>query len=310
MPSPTKEGTIAFSAPGASEACSTYYRIFGPLPSTSAPLPLICLHGGPGCASEYLLPLTDLSAARPVILYDQLGCGRSTHLPDRRGDTDFWTEALFRAELDNLIDALGIREGGFHLLGHSWGGMLGAAYAATRPRGLRGLVVSNSPASIPLWLEAAASLKRQLPADVQTALDEEEEKGNVEGERYKAAVAEFYKRFLCRAEPWPAPEVDASMKAIDDDPTVYLTMNGPSEFHVTGSLKTWTVVDRLPQIEVPTLVLNGRYDEAQDVCVAPFFEKIPRVRWVTLEKSSHMAFVEERERYMQIVGDFLAQEST
>ena len=157
-----------------------------------------------------------------------------------------------------------------------------------------------------LWLEAAADLRRQLPPDVQAALDEEEEKGDFEGERYRAAVAEFYKRFMCRVEPFPAPEAAAAMKAIDDDPTVYLTMNGPSEFYVTGLLKTWTVTDRLPQIEVPTLVLNGRHDEAQDVCVVPYFENIPRVRWVTLERSSHMAFVEERERYMQLVRGFLS----
>ena len=116
MQSPSKEGSIAFAAPGADESCSTYYRIFGPLPSSSTPPPLVCLHGGPGCASEYLLPMTDLSDGRPVILYDQLGCGRSTHLPARRGDVDFWTEALFRAELDNLIDTLGLRAGGFHIV--------------------------------------------------------------------------------------------------------------------------------------------------------------------------------------------------
>ena len=298
MPSPTKEGTVAFAAPGASGPCLTYYRIFGPSPSSSTPTPLVVLHGGP-----------DLSSTRPVILNDQLGCGRSTHLRDRHGDAGFWTEALFRAELDNLIDGLDLRHHGFHLLGHSWGGMLASAYAATRPPGLRRLVVSNSPANMPLWLEAANTLRRQLPSDVQQALDKGERDGTVESDEYKAAVAEYYKRFMCRAEPWPAPEAASAMRAIDEDPTVYLTMNGPSEFYVTGSLKTWTVVDRLSSISVPTLLLNGRYDEAQDSCMVPFFENIAKVRCVTLENSSHMPFVEERKKYMQLVGNFFDQKS-
>ena len=310
-PSPSQEGFVDLDVPAAGKACQTWYRIFGPLPSASTLSALVCLHGGPGCASEYLLPLTDLStgpAARPVVLYDQLGCGRSTHLPDKRSDAAFWTETLFQRELDAVVDALGLRAHGFDILGHSWGGMLGATFAASQPRGLRRLVISNSPASMALWIECTGRLRATLPADVQAALDEGERTGKVEEPAYLAAVAEFYCRFLCRERPYPAPELAASMRAIDDDPTVYLTMNGPSEFYVTGSLKTWSCVDRLKVIEAPTLLVNGRYDEAQDSCVAPYFEHIKRVRWVTLEDSSHFAFVEQRERYMEVVRGFLSQE--
>ena len=308
MSSPTKEGFIDLDVPGAGRACQTSYRVFGALPSADTPPTLVCLHGGPGCASEYLLPLTDLASSRPVVLYDQLGCGRSTHLPDKRGDAEFWTEELFRKELDQVVDALGLRTGGFHVLGHSWGGMLGVAYAATQPVGLRRLIISNSPASMELWIEACSRLRKQLPGEVQEALDEGERSGDVEGKEYQAAVQEFYKRFLCRAEPYPVPELAAAMQAIEEDQTVYWTMNGPSEFYVTGSLKTWMVIPRLPDVEAPTLLVNGRYDEAQDSCVAPYFEHIPRVKWVTLEGASHFAHVEQRERYMEVVGDFLSQD--
>ena len=310
MATPTKEGTIPFDAPGANIPCHTAYSIYGPLPSASTSVPLVVLHGGPGCAHEYLLPLTDLAGgpkARPVVFYDQLGCGRSTRLRDRRGDTDFWTEELFRLELDNLLDKLDLKAHGFDLIGHSWGGMLGSAYATYKPQGLRRLVLSNSPASIPLWIEAANKLKARFPADVQAAVEEGERSGNFDSKEYQHAMHAFYRQHVCRVEPYPAPELKATEKALEDDSTVYNTMNGPTEFTITGSLKTWSVIERLGLIEVPTLLLNGQYDEAQESCVEPFFQHIPKVRWVTIQDASHMAYVEQREKYMDFVKGFLTQ---
>jgi pimeloyl-ACP methyl ester carboxylesterase len=82
---------------------------------------------------------------------------------------------------------------------------------------------------------------------------------------------------------------------------------GVSEFNISGTLKTWTVVDRLHTITRPTLVINGVDDEAQDECVSPLFEKIPKAKWIQFAKSSHMPFYEEPERYFQIVGEFLKE---
>lgn len=79
-----------------------------------------------------------------------------------------------------------------------------------------------------------------------------------------------------------------------------------SEWH--RILKDWSIIDRLHLVRVPTFVINGRNDIAQDFVVAPFFEKIKRVKWVTLENSTHTPFWEERERYMQLVSDFLKLE--
>ena len=83
------------------------------------------------------------------------------------------------------------------------------------------------------------------------------------------------------------------------------TRQGPSEFTVTGPLKDWVITPELHKINVPTLLLNGRYDEAQDMVMRPFFENIAKVKWYTFAESSHMAHFEERERYMQLVADFL-----
>ncbi|WP_329521304.1 proline iminopeptidase-family hydrolase [Spirillospora sp. NBC_01491] len=278
----------------------TWYRVTGPPASGRAPL--VVLHGGPGCTHDYVLSFAELAAltGRQVIHYDQLGNGRSTHLRDR--GADFWTVELFLAELDNLLVHLGV-DGGYHLLGQSWGGMLGAEHAVRRPAGLRSLVIADSPASMPLWLAAAAGLRLGLPAEVEATLREHEAGGTTGSAEYATAMRVFYDRHVCRI-PWP-DEVARTFAAIDDDPTVYHTMNGPSEFHVVGTLRNWSIIDRLSRIAVPTLLISGRYDEATPAAVQPYADRIPDVRWQVFEESSHMPHVEEKDACLAAVAGFL-----
>jgi len=279
----------------------TWYRVTGEL--ASGRLPLVVAHGGPGCTHDYVDSFKDLAERGwPVVHYDQLGNGRSTHL--RGIDPGFWTVALFLDELDNLLRHLGIRQ--YVLLGQSWGGMLAAEHGVRQPEGLRGLVIANSPASMALWREAAAGLRAELPVEVQAALDRHEAAGTTDSAEYRAASQVFYARHVCRVQPLPV-EVARTFAAIDADPTVYHAMNGPTEFHVIGSLRDWSVIERLERIQVPTLLISGRHDEATPACVEPFDRLIPDARWRIFEHSSHMPHVEEREACMATVAVFLAE---
>lgn len=263
--------------------------------------PLLVLHGGPGCTHDYLISLTDLvTSERSVIHYDQLGNGRSTHLP--QVPPEFWTVDLFLSELENLISQLGIVE--YDILGQSWGGMLAAEHAVRRPPGLRNLVIANSPASMQDWVAAAAELRSALPPTVQKTLLRNEREGTTNSPEYRAAMSEFYDRHVCRLSPTPV-EVTTTFDWIETDPTVYHTMNGPSEFHVIGSLRNWSVKERLSKIQARTLVINGAYDEATDQTVEPFVREIVGAKWVRFEGSSHMPHIEEREQFMKVVADFL-----
>lgn len=283
----------------------TWFRICGNIDSGLTPL--VVAHGGPGCTHDYVDAFRDIAlSGRAVIHYDQLGNGRSTHLPQQ--PADFWQPALFLDELDNLLRHLNIADN-YALLGQSWGGMLGAEHAVTQPKGLKALVIANSPASMALWLQGAAELRAQLPADIQQTLLQHEAAGTLDSAEYKAASQVFYQRHVCRLDPWP-PEVRRTFDAMDADPTVYHAMNGPTEFHVIGSMKAWTIIDRLPQIEVPVLLISGRYDEATPEVVQPFMDHIPDARWVIFEASSHMPHVEERELCMKTVSDFLARSTS
>lgn len=143
------------------------------------------------------------------MLYDQLGEGRSTHLPAKKNDKSFWTGDLFCAELDNLLDHLGLRSTGFDLLGQSWGGMLASFYAARRPRGLRKLVLSSAPASVALYVRGCNELVAKLPRSVREDIDECRRKGDFESDKYKAAVQVFYDRHMCLLRPWPKALTDS-----------------------------------------------------------------------------------------------------
>ncbi|TYB44904.1 proline iminopeptidase-family hydrolase [Actinomadura chibensis] len=292
---PSAKGIAPFGEHG------TWYRVTGDLGAGRPPL--VVVHGGPGSTHDYLLNLASLSErGRPVVHYDQLGNGGSTRLPDR--GPEFWTVRLFLDELDNLLNALGIADD-YILYGQSWGGLLAAEHAATRPAGLRALVIANSPASYPLWRREMKALREALPPGVNDTLAEHEAAGTTDSPEYMQAMQIFYEKHLCRTRPWPRDLV-ASLMEIQNDSTVYGTMNGPSEFHVIGTLRDWTVEDRLPRVAVPTMLLSGRHDEATPATVRPYAELIPDVRrWVIFEESSHVPHLEEPARFTDVLAEFL-----
>jgi L-proline amide hydrolase len=205
--------------------------------------------------------------------------------------------------LENLIDHLGQRAG-FHVLGQSWGGMLGAEYGVRRPKGLKSLVIANSPASMDLWSSEAMRQRSLMPQDIQDALNKYEALGDYDHPDYKAATDWVYARHVCRVVPNP-PEVVASFTQTAADPTVYHTMNGPNEFFVVGTLKNWDITPELHKINVPTLLISGRHDEATPATVQPYKDLIKGASWMIFENSSHMPHVEETEFCMGVVGGFL-----
>jgi L-proline amide hydrolase len=220
------EGTVPFKIQHIDTTCHTYYKIIGDLSSNSPRL--VVLHGGPGTGHEYLLPFSRLwhQFGIPVVFYDQIGCAASTHLPHTSGDESLWQESLFLAELDNLLDSLQLRDGpGYHILGHSWGGRIAAAFAATQPRGLQRLVLASGIASSQSWVEGIQIIRRQLPSDAQLALNEEEQKGNFDSARFRDALDVFFRNYFCRAKPFPPKELLPAFKHMSEDKTVRETMS-------------------------------------------------------------------------------------
>jgi L-proline amide hydrolase len=282
----------------------TWYRVVGDLGDGAPLAPVVLCHGGPGATHDYLEPIVQLHrSGRACVLYDQLGNGRSDHLPD--ADASFWTAELFERELTALTEHLGI-DGRYHVIGQSWGGMLALMHAIERPPGLVGVVAADSPASIAAFVGGCNELLDTLDPQVRDTIRAGERSGETSTPEFQAAVMEFYTRFVCRVDPWP-DFVVRSFEAMETDPTVYGTMNGPTEFTVVGTIKDWDITDRLGEIEVPVLLVSGAHDEVRPHVVQAVHERLRDSRWELFEDSSHMPHVEEPQRFLRVVEAFLSQ---
>ncbi|HEY6192738.1 MAG TPA: proline iminopeptidase-family hydrolase [Bacteroidota bacterium] len=271
-----------------------WYRIAG----TGNRTPLLLLHGGPGAPSYFLKPLAALGDDRPVIFYDQLGCGHS----DRPTDTTLWTIDRFIEELKTVREALGLKE--VHIFGTSWGTMLAVDYMLTHPAGVRSLILASPALSIPRWVHDADSLKTTLPDSTRSAISRHEADGTYDSPEYQSAMMEYYHRYVSRTNPWTA-DIESTLAGLGQ--SVYMTMCGPSEFTVTGSLKDYDRTGRLHEITTPTLFTAGRYDEAIPSTVQYYQSLMPGSRLEIFENSAHLTMQDEPERYVQVVRDFLRE---
>jgi proline-specific peptidase len=258
--------------------------------------PLLCLHGGPGATHHVLEPLEALADRRRVIFYDQLGCGQS----ERPDDLALWTVDRFVAELAEVRAALKLDR--LHLFGSSWGGILAMQYVLDRQPELQSLILCGSPASMPRWTAGCEELLAQQPAEVVKLIREHEAAGFYTCPEYQAATMGFYREHMCRLTPWPAG-LERSFAGFGY--VVYSVMNGPSEFSVTGTLKDWDVMDRLGEIQVPTLLVAGRYDECRPALLEDMHRRIPGSQLAIIEDASHLCFAEKPAEFTALVNAFL-----
>lgn len=265
-----------------------WYEIVGKKNS----IPLITVHGGPGYPHDYLEPLEDLSDERQVVFYDQLGCGNS-QWPSNKS---FWSVKYFVSELGKLIKQLDLKE--YHILGQSWGAALAVGFTITKPRGLKSIILADPFLSTPLWVKDAKRLLKKFPKTLQAALATKD----YNSKTYKKALDEFYYRhvFLMKKYPVAIMKSDNKMNV-----KIYREVWGPEEFNPSGLLKDFDITDKLSQINIPTLLLAGRFDEATPEVTEYFMSLIPNSQVKIFEKSAHMPHWIEREKYIKTIRDFL-----
>jgi proline iminopeptidase len=269
-----------------------WYKIVG---SGDRP-PLLVLHGGPGMPHDYLEPLEAFANERPVIFYDQLGCGNS----EKPDDVGLWRIERYVEELASIVGRLGLE--GFIILGHSWGSMLATDYILTKPGSVMGLILAGPCLKVEWWLRDAEAYRRALPEEIRNTLDRHETAGTIDSEEYETASMAFYQRHFCRLDPWPA----ALQRTWDRLALpVYNTMWGPTEFHQTGNLGGYDRTDRLHEIVVPTFFTCGRYDEASPEATAEYHNLIHGSELLIYEQSSHTPHLEETANYLTDMRTFL-----
>ena len=270
-----------------------WYKVTG----TGDGLPLLVLHGGPGGTSCGYTLLDKLGDQRPIIRYDQLGSGRS----GRPDDVSLWTTERFVEELHVLRQALELEQ--FHLLGHSWGGALAAAYVIEKGTdGIASVILSSPLLSTPQWIEDANYLRSLMPADIQATLTTHEEAGTIDSDEYQAASAEFYARHVSYGE---AQEQRTGCEGAPNNSFIYNFMWGPTEFRATGNLVDFDVTNRLQEIDVPVLFMTGEFDEARPTRVAGFQQKIPGAQMIIIKDVAHASLSRAPETYRQALEKFL-----
>ncbi len=276
------------------EGGTVFYRVIG----SGDGIPVVLLHGGPGYTSHYLEPLARvLGSDRPVIVYDQLGSGRS----DRVTDTALLKIDRFVRELDSLRRALHLER--IHLYGHSWGSMLALEYLATKPAGIASVTLASPLITSAAWIRDGQALMKTMPDSIQRVAATHEAAGTTSSREYQDASFAFMKRYVYGMEPPFPPEVDSAIAGYNT--LVYETMWGPSEFNPTGSLKHFDRSAVLEELRVPVLFTVGRHDEAIPETVQRFARMVPNAELRVFERSAHMAMVTERDTYADAVRTFL-----
>ncbi|MGM0580423.1 MAG: proline iminopeptidase-family hydrolase [Bacteroidota bacterium] len=274
------------------EGGEIWYKVMG----EGEGIPILTLHGGPGGTHRYFYQLSPQTEERPIILFDQLGGGRS----DYHNDTTLMTVEHFVEQVKAVKESLGLDE--FYLLGHSWGGTLAIEYYLNYPEGIKGLILSSPLISTPRWEADADTLINTLPADLQEVIENANETGDYDSEEYQKADAYYWSQFGLRTakNDHPLDTVEVSGNGL-----IYNYMWGPSEFRCTGTLKDFDGTESLSEISVPTLFVTGEYDEARPQTVKYFSKLVSNAEFEVVEGAGHSTLHDNKEGYNQILKKFL-----
>ncbi|MEJ7611279.1 MAG: proline iminopeptidase-family hydrolase [Ferruginibacter sp.] len=258
---------------------------------------VLLLNGGPGATHEYFECMESYLPGEGIefIYYDQLGCGNS----DNPKDTAMWDLARYVEEVEQVRVALNLDKNNFFLLGHSWGGILAMEYAMKYQHNLKGLIISNMMASVPAYGKYAKDvLAKQLDPVVLDSIRAIEARNDFTNPRYmELLMPNFYAQHVCRIplDKWPEPMTRSFGKM---NQSLYVTMQGPSEFGVAGRLINWDRSADLKNINVPTLVIGGTHDTMDPAYMEWMAKQIPKGSSLICTNGSHMSMYDDQEAYM------------
>ncbi|RFZ90124.1 alpha/beta fold hydrolase [Mucilaginibacter conchicola] len=258
---------------------------------------LLVLNGGPGATHEYFECMESFLPKEGIelIYYDQLGCGNS----DNPKDTSMWSLPRYVEEVEQVRQALKLDKDNFYLLGHSWGGILAAEYAFKYQDHLKGLIISNMMMSCPDYGKYAQEvLAKQFDPKVLARIREIEAKKDFNNPEYMALLMpNFYAKHICRIplDKWPEPMTRSLNKM---NQSLYVTMQGPSEFGISGKLEKWDRVPDLPKLSVPVLSIGGQYDTMDPKHMQMVAQKVQNGSYLYCPNGSHMSLYDDQQTYM------------
>lgn len=275
------------------EGFKTYYRIVGE--GTEGKKPLVLLHGGPGSTHNYFEVLDKIAeTGRQVIMYDQIGCGNSFV----EGHPELFNADTWIKELIELRKYLGLEE--IHLLGQSWGGMQAIWYALEyKPQGIKSYILSSTLSSAKLWEKEQKRRISYMSEDDQKALLNPD----YDSKEYNDSLDKFMKMYCAGEVTEDSPECLRRSKKAGSE--AYVVGWGQNEFSPTGTLAGYEFTDRLHEIKEPCLITSGAIDLCSPYIAKTMYDRIPNSKWELFEYSRHMPFVEENDKYMEVLTKWL-----
>lgn len=265
---------------------------------------VLLLNGGPGATHEYFECFENFLPAEGIefIYYDQLGCGNA----DNPNDTTMWDLARYVEEVEQVRKALKLDNTNFYLLGHSWGGILAMEYATKYQNNMKGLIISNMMASCPEYGKYADEvLSKQMAPEVLKEIRDIEARKDFSNPRYmELLIPNFYEKHVLRfpAKDWPEP-VNRSLGKTNQ--SLYVTMQGPSEFGISGKLEKWDRKADLKNVKIPTLVIGAKHDTMDPKHMEEISKILPNGSYLFCPKGSHMAFYDDQKTYFSGLISFL-----
>lgn len=263
---------------------------------------ILLLHGGPAMTHEYMECFESFFPKEGFEFYeyDQLG----SYYSDQPTDSSLWTTDRFVEEVEQVRQAIGADSSNFYLLGNSWGGILAMSYALKYQHQLKGMIVANMMASCPEYGRYAEEvLARQMDPAVLAEVKQLEAKGDFANPRYmELLIPNFYKQHLCRLPDWP-DGFNRSMKHANG--TIYVMMQGPSEFGIAGRLASWDVKARLKEIKVPVLMVGAKYDTMDPKAMEEQSKMVQKGRYLYCPNGSHLAMWDDQQVFMNGVIRFI-----
>ncbi len=274
------------------EGGKVWYGILGEGETT----PLLVMHGGPGSTSRSFYQYSSIAEDRPIIMFDQLGSGRS----DYHEDTSLLKVENFVEQVEALKNELGLKE--FYVLGHSWGSALELEFYLAHPKGIKGLIFSSPYFSTPIWDEDADILISTLPDSIQFAIKKGEETGDFLSPEYLHANDVYAKNFGLRKKRLSS-ELDTVPS--ESNSFIYNYMWGPTEFTSTGTLKNYDRLAELKEVKVPTLFMTGEFDEARPSTVRYFQGLVPNSKFLMIDDAGHSTVHDNKDQTIGAVRGFL-----
>ncbi|MBA3663721.1 MAG: proline iminopeptidase-family hydrolase [Bacteroidetes bacterium] len=265
---------------------------------------VLLLNGGPGCTHEYFECFESFLPAEGIefIYYDQLGCGNS----DNPNDTALWDLARSVDEVEQIRTQLGLNNSNFYLLGHSWGGIVAMEYALKHQLNLKGLIISNMMCNAVEYGRYADSvLSKQMKTEVLKEIRQIEAKKYFSNPRYmELLMPNFYAEHICRLPltQWPEP-MSRSLNKINQ--SLYVTMQGPSEFGISGKLTNWNRKPDMQNIHVPTLIIGAAYDTMDPEHMRWMAQNVQQGTFLLCTHGSHMCMWDDQETYFKGLISFL-----